>query len=115
MGFRRALICTLAALPLAGCYGLYGHDEVERYAQRNDTVTLSAGDAKEVNARTHMVAAWPRGVGDRAIPMMGTRGVRAIECYNQSGGKEQVGTGSQTNINTGSGSAGSAPPTQLKC
>ena len=113
--FHVALICALAGLPLSGCYGLYGHDEMERYAQRTDTVTLSAGDAKEVNARTHMVAAWPRGVGDRNIPMMGTRGVRAIECYRQGGGKQQVpGSGSQTNISSGSGQAGGSD-TQLRC
>jgi hypothetical protein len=113
--FHVALICTLAGLPLSGCYGLYGDDQLQRYAQRIDTVTLSAGDAKEVNARTHMVAAWPRGVGDRNIPMVGTRGVRAMECYRQAGGKQQVGNASQTNINMGSGgSAGSAPETQLR-
>ena len=50
MKLRLALIISLAAPTLTGCYGLYGHDEVDRYAQRADTVTMSAGDAKEVNA-----------------------------------------------------------------
>ena len=81
MKFHVALICTIAAIPLSGCYGLYGHDEMDRYAQRADVVTLSAGDAKEVNARTHMNDAWPRGVGDRRIPGEGSRMVRAIEQY----------------------------------
>ena len=76
---------------------------------------MSVGDAKEVNARTHMIAAWPRGVGDRDIPMMGTKGVRAMECYRQAGGRQQVpGSGSQTNISTGGGQAGGSQ-TQLRC
>jgi hypothetical protein len=109
------LICTLAALPLSGCYGLYGHDEFERYAQRKDTVTLSAGDAKEVNARTHMNDAWPRYVGNRNIPMEGTKAARAMECYRQGGGQQQVpGSGTQTNISTGSGQAGGSQA-QLRC
>ena len=81
MRFHVALICALAGLPLSGCYGLYGNDEFERYAQRKDTVTLSAGDAKEVNARTHMNDPWPHGVGDRRIPGEGSRMVRAMEQY----------------------------------
>ena len=129
MRFHFALLYVVAALPLSGCYGLYGHDQLAAYAQRKDTVTLSAGDAKEVNARTHMIAAWPRGVGDRAIPMAGTRGVRAMECYRQGGGNEQVGNigseqtsiNSGTNNNSGSGSissgagGSSAQATQLRC
>ena len=120
MRFHFSLISLVAAIPLAGCYGLYGHDQLDVYAQRKDTVTLSAGDAKEVNARTHRIAAWPRGVGDRAILTPGTKGVRAMECYRQGGGVQQVGnigTGGQTNINTGAGgtASGSTAPTQLRC
>ena len=74
---------TLAALGpvLGGCYGLYGNDELERYVQRKDTVTLGAGDAKEVNAVTHMDHPWPRGVGDRRIVVEASRAVPAIERY----------------------------------
>ena len=119
MRFHFALICIVAAVPLSGCYGLYGNDQLESYAQRKDTVTLSAGDAKEVNARTHMIAAWPRGVGDRTIPMAGARGVRAMECYRQGKGNEQVGSlgTEQTSVNSGSGSitSGGGQSTQLKC
>src|SRR6185503_11085220 len=60
-------LAILAVLPLAGCYGLYGHDEVDRYFQRSDTLTMSAGDAKQVNAVTHTIHPWPRNVGDRRI------------------------------------------------
>ena len=34
--------------------------------------------------------------------MQGTKGVRAMECYRQGGGRQQVpGSGSQTNVSTG--------------
>ena len=77
---------TLAAFApvLGGCYGLYGNDELERYVQRKDSVTLGAGDAKEVNAATHMDHPWPRGVGDRRIVMEGARAVPVIERYRAS-------------------------------
>jgi hypothetical protein len=94
-----ALVCATATLSLGGCYVL-ANDEGERYLQRKDTVTLSAGDAKDVNARTHMLAAWPRGVGDRRIPAQASRMVEhAIKPY-RSPPKE---TGPSPVINIGAG------------
>ena len=114
MTLRSVLICSLAALPLVGCYGLYGHDEMELYARRADVVTMSAGDAKEVNARTHMLTPWPGYVGDRRIPMDGDRAVRAVECYRTarstsgSSAQGQQGGGQQLNVtvNNAPGSGG---------
>jgi len=40
---------------------------MDRYFQRSDTITLSAGDAKQANAVTHTIHPWPPGVGDRRI------------------------------------------------
>lgn len=81
----RCLLLAAAAIALGGCHETYGFDEGARYLQRKDTVTLSAGDAKEVNARTHMLAAWPRGVGDRRIYGNGARMVeRAIVPYRSA-------------------------------
>ena len=74
-------VILAAALPLGGCYGLYGNDEFDRYVERMDVITTSAGDAKEVNAVTHTNDPWPRRVGDRRIPMEGSRAVRAIDRY----------------------------------
>jgi hypothetical protein len=65
MKFR--LLTVLAALPLGGCYGLAGDDEMSRYLQRSDTITMSAGDAKQANAVTHTIHPWPSNVGDRRI------------------------------------------------
>ena len=63
------MTCTvlLAVFTLGSCNGLAGNDEMDRYFQRSDTITLSAGDAKQVNAVTHTINPWPSYVGDRRI------------------------------------------------
>lgn len=73
----------LAALGAGGCSGLWGDDEFDRYFQHTDRITLSAGDAKEVNAAAHMLTPWPLGVGDRRIVGDGARMQRAIERYHR--------------------------------
>lgn len=78
-----ALILAACALSLGACNGLYGDDELARYVQRSDKITLSAGDAKEVNAATHTIDPWPRGVGDPRIPANGERMVHAVERYRR--------------------------------
>ena len=118
-----------AAAALAGC-GYYGNDEGVRYLQRKDTVTLSAGDASRANAVAQTIHPWPPGVGNRNIPMEGSKAVRAIECYRQGPGQELVSdqrgrTPSQNQQNVGgSGGSGGAggtaggggpPANQLKC
>ena len=75
-------LAMLAILPLGGCYGLYGHDEVDRYFQRSDTITMSAGDAKQVNAVTHTIHPWPRYVGDRRIAYDARRVGAAVTRYS---------------------------------
>jgi hypothetical protein len=80
---KRYLV-MLAVLPLGGCYGLYGHDEVDRYFQRSDTITMSAGDAKQVNAVTHTIHPWPRDVGDRRIAYDARRTGAAITRYGRT-------------------------------
>jgi hypothetical protein len=78
------LASILAALLVGGCSGLWGDDEIERYAQRTDRITMSAGDAKEVNAVAHTLKPWPPGVGDRRIVVDGARMQRAVERYRRS-------------------------------
>ena len=74
---------TIAAVfSLGGCYGLYGNDEMDRYFQRSDTITMSAGDAKQVNAVTHTIHPWPRYVGDRRIAYDGRRVGAAVTRYS---------------------------------
>src|SRR4029077_4384383 len=82
------MTCTvlLAVFSLGACDGLAGNDEMDRYFQRSDTLTLSAGDAKQVNAVTHTITPWPRYVGDRRI---------AVQAGRTQGGIVRYRTGSQ--------------------
>ena len=75
-------LAILSPLLLSGCYGIYGHDEVDRYFQRSDTITMSAGDAKQVNAVTHTINPWPRNVGDRRIASDARRVGAAVTRYS---------------------------------
>jgi hypothetical protein len=63
------MTCTvlLAVFTLGSCNGLAGNDEMDRYFQRSDTLTLSAGDSKQANAVTHTIHPWPGYVGDRRL------------------------------------------------
>ena len=75
-------LTIVAVLSLGGCYGLYGNDEMDRYFQRSDTITMSAGDAKQVNAATHTINPWPRNVGDRRIAYDARRVGAAVTRYD---------------------------------
>ena len=84
----RTRVCAFAvmlpALLLGGCYqsGLWGNDEFERYVQRVDAVTISAGDAKEVNRVMQTPHPWPRYVFDPRIPVSGNRMSNAVRTHN---------------------------------
>ena len=89
---------TAAAVALAaacgGCWaGVYDNPGAE-YLHRSDTITLSAGNAKNVNAVTHVIDPWPRRVADRRIPGHGERMARAMEGYKsgQTGSSNKTGT-----------------------
>jgi hypothetical protein len=77
------MTCTvlLAVFTLGSCNGLAGNDEMDRYFQRSDTITLSAGDAKQANAVTHTIHPWPSYVGDRRIVADAAKVQRAIPRY----------------------------------
>ena len=77
------MTCTvlLAIVSLGACNGLAGDDEMERYFQRSDTLTMSAGDAKQANAVTHTIHPWPPGVGDRRIVYSAQKTQSAIVRY----------------------------------
>ncbi|MFB6420498.1 MULTISPECIES: hypothetical protein [Bradyrhizobium] len=79
MTIRYLALC--APFLLGGCYGLAGHDEMDRYFQRSDTITMSAGDAKQVNAATHTITPWPRYVGDTRIATDARRAGSAVTRY----------------------------------
>src|SRR3954454_14368591 len=77
------MTCTvlLAVFTLGSCNGLAGNDEMDRYFQRSDTITLSAGDAKQANAVTHTIHPWPSNVGDRRIVAAAAKTGGAIVRY----------------------------------
>jgi hypothetical protein len=77
-------LVLFAPLLLGGCYGLAGHDEMDRYFQRSDSITMSAGDAKQVNAVTHTIHPWPRYVGDRRIAYDARRVGAAVTRYGET-------------------------------
>jgi hypothetical protein len=52
-----------------------------QYFERKDTIVSGAGDARDVNAATHIIDPWPAYVGNRRIPANGDRMSRAVERY----------------------------------
>jgi hypothetical protein len=93
-------------LLLGGCYGLSGHDEMDRYIQRSETITMSAGDAKQVNAATHIITPWPRNVGDRRIAYDARRVGAAVTRY----GNTQRPVDQLPDISEPTKAMGQAPP-----
>jgi hypothetical protein len=57
---------------------------MDRYLQRSDTITMSAGDAKQVNAVTHTINPWPPNVGDRRIAYDAKRVGAAVSRYRNT-------------------------------
>jgi hypothetical protein len=103
----RTLGCIAAATAAAGCWpGPYGYNGAQ-YIHRSDTITLSAGNAKEVNAATQVIDPWPRYVGNPRIPANGERMVGAVQRYQRSGAARTQG---QIGQPTGSGGPGAPPP-----
>ena len=88
----RILASIAVAAAAGGCWP-YGNEGAQ-YLHRSDTVTLSAGNAKDVNAATHVIDPWPRYVGDRRIPANGERMVGAMQRYQgKQGVRGQPGAG----------------------
>ncbi|MCK1658459.1 hypothetical protein [Bradyrhizobium sp. 151] len=77
-------LVLFAPILLGGCYGVAGHDEVDRYFQRSNSITMTAGDAKQVNAVTHTIHPWPRYVGDRRIAYDARRVGSAVTRYGNT-------------------------------
>ena len=59
----------------------WDQDFCAQYFERKDTIVSGAGDARDVNAATHIIDPWPRYVGNRQIPMDGERAALAVERY----------------------------------
>jgi hypothetical protein len=93
------IVRTCAAVALAatcgGCFADVYEPPGTEYIHRSDTITLNAGNAKDINAATHVIDPWPRRVANRKIPANGERMSKAIQRYNSGqapGGSGQSGT-----------------------
>ena len=84
-------------------------DAVQPYAQRADKITLSGGNAKEVNTRIHEVDPWPRNVGDKRIYSNGQRMADAVWRYRCGKEPQAALQGEEiSNFIGGGGGAGGA-------
>ena len=82
MKFGHLVAFSIVTAALAGCSALPPFDDpFEPYAQRSQTITLSAGNAKEANAAIHVIDPWPRYVYNTRIPGDGQRMADAVERY----------------------------------
>ena len=110
MHIARLLGSLLLTATLGGCWsGLY-ENPAAQYVNRTDTITLSAGNAKDVNAATHVIDPWPRNVKDRRISGNGERMVGAVQRYQrpQNGRTPGQGQGRPGGV-PGEGVSGTAP------
>lgn len=93
MKFIRTIASIVFAATVGGCWAGVYEDPAAEYIRRTDTITTSAGNAKDINAATHVIDPWPRRVANRHIPANGARMTRAVERYQAGQG---AGAASQT-------------------
>jgi hypothetical protein len=107
------IVRTIAVAALAatcgGCWESVYDTPGAEYLHRSDTITLSAGNAQNINATTHIIDPWPRHVANRKIPANGERMSHAIDRYK--GGQAPASSG-QTGAQVIAIPVGSATPSQ---
>ena len=94
MNVTRTIASIALAAAVGGCWtGVY-EDPAAQYIRRMETITTSAGNAKDINAATHVIDPWPRRVANRRIVGNGARMTRAVGRYQSGqgpGGQTQTG------------------------
>jgi hypothetical protein len=82
----RYIILSAAFAATLACSEAWAWDQdpAAQYFERKDTIVSGAGDARNVNAATHVIDPWPRYVGDRRIPANGERMSGAVERYRRN-------------------------------
>jgi hypothetical protein len=104
----RAAFCVPATIGLTGCwYGNYEYPPAQ-YVHRTDTITMSAGNAQEINEATQVIDPWKRGTADPRIPGHGERMGNAAERYRAKASASGNPPGQPANP---SGSGPAATPT----
>ena len=68
---------------LGGCWSGIYENPAAQYVNRSDTITLGAGNSKDINAATHVIDPWPRNVNNRRIQGNGERMVGAVQRYQR--------------------------------
>jgi hypothetical protein len=86
----RIILLPMVCLILSAC-SQYSN----RYAERKDSIALSAGDAVASNAALQIPTPWPRYSNDTTIAMDGERIARAVARYRE-GEKQPVATVPET-------------------
>jgi type IV pilus biogenesis protein CpaD/CtpE len=86
----RIILLPLVCLMLSACTQYWN-----RYVEREDTVTFSAGDAVASNAAVQIPTPWPRYSNDTTIAMDGERIARAVARYRE-GEKQPIATVPET-------------------
>ena len=110
MHIARSLGSLILAATLGGCSSGIYENPAAQYVARSDTVTLSAGNAKDVNAATHVIDPWPRNVKDRRISGNGERMVGAVQRYQRPLTLPRSATGlRRPGATPGEGVGGTAP------
>ncbi|HEY6257649.1 MAG TPA: hypothetical protein VIY51_17850 [Xanthobacteraceae bacterium] len=108
------IVRTIAAVALAaacgGCWSSPYEYPGAEYLHRSDTITLSAGNAKDINAATHIIDPWPRHAYNRRIPANGERMAHAMERYKS--GAQTPGASNQSGPQVIGIPVGSATPSQ---
>jgi hypothetical protein len=95
----RVIGAMSVAASVGGCWGTVSENPAAQYLRRTDTITTSAGNAKDANAATHAIDPWPPGVNDPRIPANGERMAGAVQRYRGQGQGQrqdsQAGAGQQ--------------------
>jgi type IV pilus biogenesis protein CpaD/CtpE len=86
----RIILLPMVCLMLSACTQYQN-----RYLEREDTVTSSAGNAVASNAAVQIPTPWPRYSNDTTIAMDGERIARAVARYRQ-GEKQPLATVPET-------------------
>lgn len=77
----------LTCISTAGCMPTTGYNSLapfHDYLLRANTITMSAGNAQEVNTRIHEIDPWPQYAGNTRIVGNGERMAGAVERYRDA-------------------------------